>query len=81
MITAKFIGGFKDGEVMALKEPYPFWRFTRLQPLPYYADWGKIDIKTTAPIHEEVYERDSDKGSVVFYRHSKVATTIRRYYR
>ena len=81
MITAKFIGGFMDGEVIALKEPYPYWRFARPQPLPSYADLAKVDISKPAPIHQEVYERDGDKGSVVFYRHSKVATTIRRYYK
>ena len=80
MITAKFIGGFMDGEVMVLKEPYPVWRFPRPRPLHSYANWETIDISKPTPILEEVYERDGDKGSVVFYRHSKVATTIRRYY-
>lgn len=68
-----------DGEVMALKGAYPYYRFPRLQPIPSVIDMSQ-DVSKPVPMHEEVYERDGNKGSVVFYRHSKVAITIRRYY-
>lgn len=69
-----------DGEVMALQHAPRVYRFSRLRPLPTVTERMEQDINKTAPQWTEDYEFDGYIGDATFYRHTKVATTIRRYY-
>lgn len=77
MYTAKFIGGYMDGEVMALPQPYPQYRFARALPVRVVHDTTPIE---STHIWDETYELDGREGEVLFSRHSKVDKLVRRYY-
>ena len=79
MVTAKFIGGYMDGEIIMLERAYPFYRFPRRVPMSSMIVTDK-DPSKTVPIWTEDYELDVEHNRIAFYRHTKVGTSIRRYY-
>ncbi len=78
MITAKFIGGYMDGEIMAIPQAYPQYFFHRFRP-PKVSMTLESGADRVIPWRED-YELDEQRGEVVFYRHSKCSISIRRYY-